>query len=310
MSIYMKISEITGNITAKNHENYIGLQTAEFSVNRSIKTNVGYINNRINGPATATEMLISKNLDISSPKLFLETCIGSKAKDPVEIIFCHNTNEPYLTYILHNVLFSGYFMDADDASIIEQLTLNFTAVESRYMNHTSVYNDVPSARPINLPASLHYYLVTPFMTLVPLTAKVNLLSYMGLSEKFNDNFDSKQISNMSANSVRAAGSVGSTAYLIKEAVTQMDSIILLQSIKNWRHKILKMMPKQGGVLIGAIYDLAKGESTNQLLLRGTYPADNGTDFKKLINIDHNKPAFTPTPLKGDSRIILYVWVTK
>ncbi len=320
MSIYMKIPDIEGEVTSKGYEKCIGLNAAEFSINRSIKTNVGWVNDRLNGTAAATEMLISKDLDIASPKLFLETCVGANAKDPIEIAFCNDTNQPYLSYVLHNVLFSGYYLNTDEVDIAEYLTLNFTALESRYIGYDnknnpttpiSAYNDIPSYRPINLSTSLHYHLVTPFMKLILLTGRVNLLAYMGGSAKFNDHFDSNKITNISKSSVIKTGAMGVLSYAAKAFGDHVGgSLILLKVLKQWRYRIQNLMPKQGGVLIGVIYDIGRGDAGLQLNLRGIYPAGSGQDYKKLIEIDNHKSFITPTPLSGDTRTKFYVWVTK
>jgi len=66
MSIYLKIHGISGSITSQAYTNWIPIHSAEFNVRLPVSQVVGDMNRRV-GTARATDMLISKISDRSSP---------------------------------------------------------------------------------------------------------------------------------------------------------------------------------------------------------------------------------------------------
>ena len=148
-TIYMKVDGIEGNVTAKGHENWIGLKSANFDVKRHLSTDPGRISDREGTRPSISEVTITKIMDKSSPLLFGESCVG-KAKSEVQIDICQTDSSHLNTYAqltLNNVIISGYELDANHSKKEqntsahqypqEKITLSFDKIELRY----TPYND-------------------------------------------------------------------------------------------------------------------------------------------------------------------------
>jgi len=133
----MKIDGIEGHVTAKGHEKWIELDSANFNVSRAINTKPGNVTDRESTKPALSEVSITKIMDKTSPHIFSEACIG-KAKSKVEIHFCQTGENvsPYMEYTLHNVLFSNYGVQAvtkENKTIpAEVANLNFDKIEMKY----------------------------------------------------------------------------------------------------------------------------------------------------------------------------------
>ncbi len=80
-TMYMKVDGIDGNITAKGHEKWIEIYEFSYAVGRGISSSSpGNQSDREAGTPSFTEVSIRKAVDETSPKLFLEACIGKAKK--------------------------------------------------------------------------------------------------------------------------------------------------------------------------------------------------------------------------------------
>ena len=131
MAIYMKFPGATGNVTAKGHEGWIGLETFDMETNRSIHTTPGRINDRDATRPHFSEISIIKRIDSASPAFFHAVTVG-KAVNDVEIHVCATSNElsPILKYKLSNVIVSHRGIQIlKHIGPMVKLRLNFTAIE-------------------------------------------------------------------------------------------------------------------------------------------------------------------------------------
>jgi len=144
MTTYMKIDGITGDVTAKGHENWIALQSMNFNVKRTLSATPGRLADREGTRPAISEITLMKRMDKTSPHLFIESCTG-KAKN-VQIDICQSNNNeltPYASFTLRNAIISGY--DIDTASVTQQslqpdenhypaetITLSFDQIEMKY----------------------------------------------------------------------------------------------------------------------------------------------------------------------------------
>ncbi len=134
MTIYMRIKGIEGDVTAKNHEKWIQLDSLSFHVKRGISVQPGRSVDKEGSKPALSELTLSKVLDQTSPLLFSESCIG-KAKDSVVIHLCttSDTLSTYMEYTLSHVIVSGYSLNhRDESSPIETLNLSFDKIEMKY----------------------------------------------------------------------------------------------------------------------------------------------------------------------------------
>lgn len=134
MPIYMKYGNIKGDVTAKGHEGWIELQSAQLGVQRQVTSPSGRGANREASKPSVSEIIVSKFQDGTSTNLFRESLQGEGVD--VEIHFINSSEDPinpYLTLKLKNTMISGYSVSghrgADNSRPLESLVLNFTAVE-------------------------------------------------------------------------------------------------------------------------------------------------------------------------------------
>ena len=140
MAAYMKIEGIQGDVTAKNHEQWIAIDNLDFGVKRSLSTDPGRISDRESTRPSISEVNISKKLDKSSPMLFSESCVG-KAKPQVNIHLCQTDSNlnPYAEITLSNAIVSRYHINTDNTAEHEhpkeKISLSFDKIEMRYIPH-------------------------------------------------------------------------------------------------------------------------------------------------------------------------------
>jgi type VI secretion system secreted protein Hcp len=137
MSAFIKIGDIEGQATDKNHKAWILVDTLSSSINRSIPQGAKD-SQRTQGETTLGDIVISRILDKSTPKLS-EACAAGRQFPEVEVHFCTTVGgaeEPYLKYKLKNVMLTSYSYagnSSGDPLGSETLTLGYTEVEWTYV---------------------------------------------------------------------------------------------------------------------------------------------------------------------------------
>lgn len=132
----MKIDGINGNVTAKGYEKWIELEELEYGLGRGITSHeAGHQSNRGASAPSFTELTITKEVDETSPNLFLETCTG-KGKT-VQIHFCEtgDTIQSYLEFTFSDVLLTGYSFSGfsgDGRQPTERVSFNYTKIVQTY----------------------------------------------------------------------------------------------------------------------------------------------------------------------------------
>jgi type VI secretion system secreted protein Hcp len=129
MPIYMRITKnglpvINGDATAKGHEKWIELSSAQMGQSRSmVDTNSGNT-----GEASASrisEIVITKALDSASTALFQQSLNGEGVTIQIDFVKPGSTT---LSLMLENALISGYQVGGNRPGPTESLTLNFTKI--------------------------------------------------------------------------------------------------------------------------------------------------------------------------------------
>jgi len=120
---YIKFDGIDGEATDNNHENWINLLAFDndfFPLTNSLFTK---------GETDALdEIVISKNLDKSSPKLAEAIAMG-KIFPKVLIEFCNDGFQCLLSYDLTNVMITSYSINGSGTSIpTEEISLNYEKI--------------------------------------------------------------------------------------------------------------------------------------------------------------------------------------
>ncbi len=134
---YMKLGDIKGESTEQSHKEWILLESMSSSIHRSVPEGAKD-NERSRGQTTLGDVLVVRQLDKSSVKL-QEACANGTFYKEVEIHFCtqvKNKQEPYLKYLLKDVIVSSYSVHGNAMGSplpTEQVSLTYTAVEWTYI---------------------------------------------------------------------------------------------------------------------------------------------------------------------------------
>jgi type VI secretion system Hcp family effector len=131
--IFLKIDSIPGDSIIPGHENEIEINSLQFGVARPIGTPVG--DGLLHGSTpSASEVLVTKMMDTSSPKLFAESLVG-KSHDKVEIFLTKIQDRELITfaqYTLEDVIISGYSVSSGGDTPAESISLNYLKITTKF----------------------------------------------------------------------------------------------------------------------------------------------------------------------------------
>lgn len=130
MSIYMKFGSINGAVTTDGLKDWIEVHSFQWGVGRAIGTAARGLESREANEPSISEVVVTKRMDKSSPKLFQDAVAGDLSTD-VKFKFTTTTKdkvETYLEFELQNTGLSGYSMSSGGDMPTESLSLNFSKV--------------------------------------------------------------------------------------------------------------------------------------------------------------------------------------
>ncbi|MBF0332323.1 MAG: type VI secretion system tube protein Hcp [Alphaproteobacteria bacterium] len=134
MAIYLQLDKVPGDSTHEKHKDWITIDRLEWGTSRSISTAAGSAANREASEPQVREVLLTKKMDCSSPKLFVESCTGNQGKAAtIHLVMTGSPGETYSEIKLTNALVSSYVIVSDGGPPVERITLNFTKVEVKYI---------------------------------------------------------------------------------------------------------------------------------------------------------------------------------
>jgi len=136
MAIFLKYGEIKGETTQLTHKEWIEVNSFQFGVGRGISSGVGGGSKREASAPSVSEVTISKTFDISSP-LLLKDAVGGKAVTAkIEITQTDDSGKhvAFQKFILTNTLISSYSVSSAGDRPGESLSLNFTKIDSEYLD--------------------------------------------------------------------------------------------------------------------------------------------------------------------------------
>ena len=137
MPAFMKLGDIKGEATDKDHKDWILIESMSSPLYRSIPEGAKD-QQRTKGDTTLGDIVVVRQLDKSSTKL-QEACANGTFFKEVEIHFCttvKNKQEPYLKYKLENVIVTSYSFHGNSSGSplpSEQITMGYTKVEWTYV---------------------------------------------------------------------------------------------------------------------------------------------------------------------------------
>ena len=134
MAIYLKYEGIDGEATHDTHKKWIDVQSLQFGTGRGISTPAGSTANREASEPNISEVVITTQLDGSSPKLFTESVTGTAGKKvEIHLVSTGNPGNTYVEYVLTNALISGYSVSSGGDRPSESLSINFTKIEFKFI---------------------------------------------------------------------------------------------------------------------------------------------------------------------------------
>ncbi|PZW51003.1 type VI secretion system secreted protein Hcp [Humitalea rosea] len=136
MAIFMHHPVAKGETTQLTHKEWIEVHSFQFGVGRGISSGVGGGSKREATAPSVSEIVVTKTFDISSPLLFKESIGGKAVTVKIELTQTDNSGKhvAFQKYILTNTLISGYSISSGGDRPSESISLNFTKIDSEYLN--------------------------------------------------------------------------------------------------------------------------------------------------------------------------------
>jgi type VI secretion system secreted protein Hcp len=154
MAIYVKYEGIDGEATHDTHKKWLDVSSLQWGMGRAISTKSGATTNREASEPSVSEVTISKLMDSSSPKLFVESCTGAAGKKvEIHLVTTGSPGNTYAAYTLTNALVSSYSMSTGGDRPSESVSISFTKVEYKF----TPYDDKNKA---GTPIAVSYDLTT------------------------------------------------------------------------------------------------------------------------------------------------------
>jgi type VI secretion system secreted protein Hcp len=140
VAAYLKYGPtIKGESLAEGHkgtDGWIEIGSVQWGCGRGISTPVGASAKREASAPSVAEVVVTKMMDSTSPKLCQEALIGKAVEAIVELVETGADKlETFLTMKLTNAMISGYSMSSGGDRPSESITINFTKIEMTYQGY-------------------------------------------------------------------------------------------------------------------------------------------------------------------------------
>jgi len=136
MAIYMKIPNVTGNVTSQNYKGWIDVSSMHFEVKRNMVFRPNCQNNRTLGEAYYSPLELVKPRDASS-NFIMDAISQAKNIPKIEIHCCTtgSTITPYEKYELTNVMFqSQQSFDDNGGMPSERIVMHYTKINRTFIS--------------------------------------------------------------------------------------------------------------------------------------------------------------------------------
>ena len=143
MAIYMEYQGVPGDATAESHTAWITLSSCQWGIGRGISTPVGSAENREASTCSVSEITVTKMLDAASGPLWQELVKNTDGKD-VTIDFTSTSagaDNTFMYIKLTNTLVSGMSFSSGGDRPMESVSLNFTKIETKYLEQALTGTD-------------------------------------------------------------------------------------------------------------------------------------------------------------------------
>jgi type VI secretion system secreted protein Hcp len=141
MSIYLKMNGIKGNVSTKEHENWIDVESIQWRVVRAISNATGTNTNWETSKTGISEVSITKMMDASSPLIFTAACNGKAQKTQIHLTNVNSKNPnnvtTYMKYELVDSMVSSYSVSSEGELPTESITFTFTKMTMKFIPHNN-----------------------------------------------------------------------------------------------------------------------------------------------------------------------------
>lgn len=138
MPIYIKYDGIDGQVSSPGFEKQFQAHSMQMGVSRHVPTSTQHSSSRESAAPSVSEIVITKDQDSASAKLFEASLHGEGKKCVISVTKTSldgKSEQPYLIITLENTLVSNYSFSAhgDGAQRpMESIAFNFTKIEYKY----------------------------------------------------------------------------------------------------------------------------------------------------------------------------------
>lgn len=134
MAIYIKYEGIDGEATHETHKKWLDVGSLQWGIGRAISTPSGSTANREASEPSVSEVTITKMMDASSPKFFVESVTGAVGKKvEIHLVTTGSPGVTYAEYILTDALVSAYSMSSGGDRPSESISISFTKMEYKFI---------------------------------------------------------------------------------------------------------------------------------------------------------------------------------
>ena len=138
MSVFLNYEGIKGESSDDGHKDWIDVDSWEWGTTRQITSSTSTQGDRESSNATISDLKITKKMDSSSNRLFMESCCGTGKTVKLHLSKTGTGSgaDVYMEYTLKNALISHYHVGGISGDIdrpSETITISFVEVEAKYI---------------------------------------------------------------------------------------------------------------------------------------------------------------------------------
>lgn len=140
MSVFLHYEGIKGESTDSGHKDWIDIDSWQWGVERKVTSATSTQGDRESSNAEISNIRITKRMDSSSNKLFLESCCGTGKTIKLHLTKTGKGSgaDVYMEYILKNAIISSYRVggvSGDYERPSETLDISFVELEAKYTTY-------------------------------------------------------------------------------------------------------------------------------------------------------------------------------
>jgi len=137
MSIFVNYEGIKGESSDTGHKGWMDVESVSWGVGRQINSGTATQGDRESSNAVISDLQITRHMDSSTPKIFIESCCGTGKEVKIHLSKTGTGTgaDVYMEYTLKNALISSYSVNGvgqDTNRPTEVLTISFVDVEVKY----------------------------------------------------------------------------------------------------------------------------------------------------------------------------------